>query len=164
MADGCRVRASVQVRVLAVSEDGRPLSYTATVPVERELACEGAAVGDGCLPVLTVTSVNVRPSGDGSGGTRLEIDGTAEIAARVFGNAKITLVRALYSPTYRTESECRQRTMERLLGTAFCNYTVSGACPVPPGEERAALILDAVALPTVRRVSEEEGQDRKSVV
>ena len=155
---GVRLRGTACVRVLAVDEGGAPHAYTAEIPFERELACEGAAAGDACLPVGFLASLNARPSGDGEGGTRIELDGVAECSARLFRNRRMTVNRAVFSPEYRTEATLTSLTVERLVGGAAGNYTVSGSCPVPVGEVRAAAILDAVATPTVRRVSAEEGR------
>ena len=153
-----RLRGTAFIRVLAIREDGTPHAFHSEIPFERELTCDGAAPKDACIPTGCITVLNARPSGDGEGGTRIELDGVAECAVRLYRNHPITVNRAVYSPDFRTEVTLANATAERLLGAMAGSYTVSGSCPVPAGETRAAVILDAVAIPTVRRVCAEEGR------
>lgn len=155
---GARLRGTAVVRILGVDEGGAPHAFHTEIPFERELACEGATAKDGCLPVACLSTLNARPSGDGEGGTRIELDGVAECSVRMLSNRPMTVNRAVFSPTFRTEATVASLSLERLLGTATGSYTVSGSCPVPVGEARAAAILDAVATPTVRRVCVEDGR------
>ena len=155
LADTVRLRGTAHIRILATTEDGAPLSYTVKIPLECELAAEGAQAGDGCLPCGCIATLNVRPTSDGEGGCRLEIDGVAECGARLYRNREISVVTDLYSPEYRTEKAMRPVTLARIAGVHYGNYTVSGTAPVPTGEECASHIPDAVATATVRKVTTE---------
>ena len=155
LTDAVRLRGTAHIRILAAAEDGAPLSYTVKIPLECELAAEGAQTGDGCLPSGCIATLNVRPTGDGEGGCRLEIDGVAECGARLYRNREITVVTDLYSPECRTEKAMRPITLARIAGVHFGNYTVSGTAPVPTGEECASHIPDAIATATVRKVTTE---------
>ena len=157
-ADAVRLRGVAHIRILASAEDERPLSYGIKIPLECELSAEGARPTDSCLPIGCIATLNVRPTGDGEGGCRLEIDGVAECGARLYGNREIELVTDLYSPDYRTEKSTRQLALEKIVGAGFGNYTVSGTTPFPAGEERASYIPDATASATVRKVSTEGGR------
>lgn len=157
LADAVRLRGAAHVRILAAAEDDRPLAYSVKIPLECELSADGARPTDNCLPIGCIATLNVRPTGDGEGGCRLEIDGVAECGARLYRNREIEVVTDLYSPDYRTEKSTRPLTLERVLGVGFGNYTVSGSAPFPVGEESASHIPDAVAIATVRKVSTEGG-------
>ena len=154
-ADAVRLRATAHIRVLATAEGGVPLTYTAKIPLECELTADGAHMGDGCLPSGCIATLNVRPTGDGEGGCRLEIDGVAECGARLYRNREISIVTDLYSPEFHTVKTTAPLTLERIAGVYFGNYTVSGTTPIPVGEECASHIPDAVATATVRKVTAE---------
>jgi hypothetical protein len=131
------------------------MSFTCRIPLERELTCEGLLPSDACLPTGQVTSVSVRATGDGEGGTRLELDGTAECRVLAYRNEEIAPTVGMYAPAYRTEVTRVPLTVERVLGTAHGHYTASGS--VSAGEERASLVLDSTATATVRKIAEEAG-------
>lgn len=151
------LRATAHVRLVAVSEDGQPMSLSLSVPLEREIPCEGArpedrALFDGCTTLLTV-----RSTGDGDGGTRFELDGVAEGRLRLYRSCEITPTVALYSKAFRTELKRETVETEALLGTAAGNYTVSGSGSAGP-EEAGGTVLDSFATATVRKVTEEGGR------
>lgn len=156
-ADAATLRGTVCIRILAVTEEGRPMSFTSRIPLESEIACEGLLSSDACLPAGQVTSVSVRATGDGEGGTRLEIDGTAECRLLAYRNEEATPTVGMYAPAYRTEVRSQPLSIERLLGTARGHYTASGSLAVASGEERASVVLDSAATATVRKITEEAG-------
>ena len=158
IADAVRLRAVAHIRILATAEDERPLSYTVKIPLECELVADGARPSDWCLPIGCIATLNVHPTGDGEGGCRLEIDGVAECGARLYANREIWVASDMYSPDYRIEKSTKTLSLERILGTSFGNYTVSGTSPFSAAEECAAHIPDAVASAVIRKVSTEGGR------
>ena len=158
LSDSVRLRGAAHIRILATGEGDTPLSYTVKIPLDCELSAEGARQGDLCIPSGCIATLNVRPTGDGEGGCRLEIDGVAECGARLYTNREISVVSDLYSPTCRTEKSLRAMSLERIVGAAFGNYTVSGAAPLPVGEECASHIPDATATAVVRKITTEGGR------
>ena len=145
----------MNARVLLSEEGGRPMSFTARIPISCELEAEGAAVGDTCLPCGQVSTLNVRVTGDGEGGSRLELDGVAECRVRLVRNEEVAPTVGMYSPACRSEVTRAPLTVEAVAGAAAGHYTVSGKTAA--GEERASLILDTAATATVRKVICEEG-------
>jgi hypothetical protein len=132
------------------------MSLSLSVPLEREIPCEGArpedrALFDGCLTLPTV-----RSTGDGDGGTRFELDGVAEGRLRLYRSCEITPTVALYSKAFRTELKSETVETEAFLGTAAGSYTVSGSWSAGP-EEAGGTVLDSFATATVRKVTEEGG-------
>ena len=147
-------RGTVHVRILALGEEGQPMSFTARIPLSCRISAEQARAGDGCLVEGQITSVNVRATGDGDGGCRLEIDGTAECRVRLFRNAEAAVTVGAYSPVCRTELHRTPLSAEAVVGTASGHYTVSGNFPLA-GEERPSLVLDTSATATVRKIAED---------
>ncbi len=158
--DLCTLRAICMVRILAVTEEGRPMSFTSRIPIERSIDCEGARPGDAPLFSGTVSSLHVRPTSDGEGGTILEIDGTAECRLLLYRKCTLTPTVAIYSPSYRTEVTRSRITSEAFLGAAGGYYTASGSTAASL-EERAALVLDTTATATVRKIA---GDEEKPIV
>ncbi len=156
-ADAATVRGTLCIRILAVTEDGRPMSFASRIPLEREIVCEGLMSSDGCLADGQVTSVTVRATGDGEGGTRLELDGTAECRLLAYRNEEVAPTVGMYAPTHRTEVTRTPLTLERVLGTARGHYTASGSFS-SAGEERASVVLDSTPTATVRKITEEAGR------
>ena len=156
-SDAVRLRGAAHIRILATGQNDTPLSYTVRIPLECELSAEGIRQSDACLPIGCIATLNVRPTGDGEGGCRLEIDGVAECGVRLYANREVELVTDLYSPTFRTEKGTRMLTLERIVGASFGNYTVSGTSPFPAGEDAANHIPDAMATALVRKIGTEGG-------
>ena len=156
-ADACTLRGSVHARVVGVGEDGRPMSFQSRIPVEREIDLEGARTGDTPLAEGQLTSLSVRATGDGEGGTLLELDGTAECRLRLYRNERIAPTVRMYSPTYRTEATRGQLLTEALVGATAGHYTASGGTAAP-GDERAVLVLDTSPSVSIRKITEEGGR------
>ena len=150
-----RLRGTVCARVAVADGEGRPTCFTARIPLERELPCDDARAGDIPLPLGRVTSLGARVTGDGEGGTRLELDGVAECTLRLLRNEPIAPTVGLYSPFCPTDVTVTPLSMETLAGASFGNYTVSGSFTAPAGEERATSILDSDATVLVRKVTRE---------
>ena len=151
------LRGVAHVRLVAADEAGQPYAFAAHVPLEREIGAEGVspedrALFDGCLSLI-----GVRSTGDGEGGTRFEIDGTAEGRVRLYRNRELCPTVQPYSPAFRTEVQRAPLLTERLLGTASGSYTVSGGGSAT-GEEPLHTILDSSATATVRKITEEGGR------
>ena len=155
--DGCTVRASVHARVLAVTEEGRPMSFYSRIPIEREIDVEGVAAGDTALPMGELSSLSVRATSDGEGGTLLELDGTAECRVCLYRNERIFPTVAMYSPAHRIETASTRLLTEAFVGGASGHYTVSGGTGAS-GDEKASLVLDTAATATVRKITEEAGR------
>ena len=151
------LRGGIHVRILTVTEEGRPMGFSLRIPLDTEIVCPELRAGDGCLALGEVTAVSVRATGDGEGGTRLEVDGTAVCRMRAYRNEEIAPTVGMYAPTYRTEPRRVPLSLERVLGTACIHDTVNGSLAAA-GEERAALVLDSTATATVRRIAEEGGR------
>ncbi|MBQ2718715.1 MAG: LysM peptidoglycan-binding domain-containing protein [Clostridia bacterium] len=157
-ADGAvTLRGYANVRVVALGREGAPLGFSSRIPVERELSLEGAAAGDVPLVVGRPTTLSVRATSDGEGGTRLELDGAVECEVRIIKNTESTPLLGLYSTACPTELTTRTHTVERSLGSAVGSYTVSGSTAAV-GEERAATVLDVAPTATVRKVIAEGGR------
>ena len=150
-----RVRGTVCARVAVADGEGHPTCFAARIPIEREIACEGARAGDTPLPLGRVTSLGARITGDGEGGTRLELDGVAECSLRLLRNEPIAPTVGLYSPFCPTDVTVTPLTLEALAGATSGNYTVSGSFAAPAGEDRASRVLDTDATVLVRKVTRE---------
>ena len=150
-----RLRGTVRARVAVNDSEGNPTCFAARIPMEREIACEGARPGDIPLPLGRITSLGARLTGDGEGGTRLELDGVAECALRLLRNEPITPTVGLYSPFCPSDVVVTPLSLEALAGASFGNYTVSGSFAAPAGEERASRVLDTDATVLVRKVTRE---------
>lgn len=150
-----RVRGTVLARVAVADSEGHPTCFSARIPIEREIACEGARAGDAPLPSGRVTSLGARVTGDGEGGTRLELDGVAECSLRLLRNEPIAPTVGLYSPFCPTDLTVTPTSLEALAGASFGNYTVSASFAAPSGEERASRVLDTEAAVLVRKVTRE---------
>lgn len=151
--DTVRLRGTVCARVTVSDGEGSPTCFTARIPMEREIACEGARPGDVPLPLGQITSLGARLTGDGEGGARLELDGIAECALRLLRNEPIAPTVGLYSPFCPTDVTVAPLSLEALSGATFGNYTVSGSFTSPAGEERASRVLDTDATVLVRKVT-----------
>ncbi len=156
---GCTVRGSVHARVLALAEDGRPMSLETRIPIERELELEldGARPGDAALSAGQLTSLSVRATGDGEGGSLLELDGTCECRVCLYGNETVAPTVEMYSPAYRTEATRCRLTTEAFVGAAGGHYTASGSTAAV-ADERATLVLDTSPSVSVRKITEEGGR------
>lgn len=154
---GVRLRGTVHVRVLLSQDGAAPSSVTTRVPIEKELVCEEANGTELACPACCVTSLNVRVTGNGEGGTRLEIDGTAECEVRLYRNEDIALTVGMYSPKCKTELSHAPLSYATLLGAASGNYTVSTAFS-DAGEEPASLVLDTSSTAVLRKIVEEGGR------
>lgn len=151
------LRGTANVRVVALGRDGAPLTFSSRIPVEREVTLEGAESGDVPLIVGRPTTLSVRATSDGEGGTRLELDGALECEVRLVKNEESTPLLGVYSTTSPLEVATRNHTAERALGSVSTSYTVSGSTALV-GEERAATVLDTAATATVRKITAEEGR------
>ncbi len=156
-ADGVTVVGFADLRIVAKDGDGRPMSFSSHIPLEREVALPGAEPTDLPLVCGHITALNVRALGDGEGGCRLEVDGAAECRVRIAKNGEISPILACYSPTHRTEVTRERLPCEHVLGSVSTSYTVSGSSG-SLGEETAASILDTSVVAAVRKVTEDGGR------
>ena len=150
------LRGVAHVRLIAADEGGRPICLASHIPLEREIVAEGVTdedspLFDGCLSLI-----GVRSTGDGEGGTRFEIDGTAEGRVRLYRNRELSPTVQLYSPTFRTEVQRSPLMLEHLVGVMGGSYTVSGSGGTV-GDEPCGSLLDSTATATVRKITEEGG-------
>lgn len=151
------LRGEALLRVLAVTESGRPLSYQRKIPFEEEIEMPGACPHDTAMAFGCIPSFSLNLSDTGEGNAAIDLDATANAEILLFREEEICPVTDVYGTTVPLHTTALSLPLLHHVGASSGFYTVSGSDRAGR-DEIGESVLDACGSAKLRKPECENGK------
>ena len=156
---GCIVcRGDVLIKCNCSCEDGEPFTVMKKSPFERSLNAENALSSDSCIAYGRCNSVSASVSDNGSGGTSLDFNISAELEGECVRNEETSIICDLYSTECESSAVYKEIVFTESLGTAMGNFSIDAVRPKTEDESAVSSIIDSFGKAEVKDIIQRDGR------
>lgn len=151
-------RGDALIKCNCSCEDGEPFTVTKKIPFDRSLNADGAISGDCCISYGRCTSASASVSENGTGGSVLNLDISAELEGECVRNENTSIICDLYSTECESSASYKDVAFTESLGAAIGNYSIDAQRPKTEEEFAVSSIIDSFGKAEVKEILQKDGR------